>query len=795
MITQSMVSIVDHAAATETRDASSAKIVSTIRNGGRSKQSIEKIRIVFAETLNETGDRKAAKEAVRADKKKLPGILWSGRFSHRANDALIQHSGLLCADLDQLGDELKDTRTKLVKSNHLYALFLSPTGDGLKAVFRVAADPSKHLESFCAIERHVAELTGVHIDQSRKDLAGICFVSSDPDIYYNPDAHEIEPLPEPEISARPVSPNGAIDLSERQRVAEEIVGSIQWDSEARGFCTCPGKHLHTTGDGARDCKIHLDGAPTLYCFHDHCRGIRDAVNRELRSRIGKNERTTRIASLVRPTALLTPSPLYTPPPLDLLPLTLQNYVCASAESLNVDVSFVFLPLLSSLASAIGNARSILLKHGFIQSAIIWTVTIGLSGSRKSPSLDAGCFPMMERERELVRQNKQGVEIHAEQVAEWDAKVKKERGPKPEPPICLTCLMDDLTLAALADAIENNPRGVLVKKDELSHWFAAMDQFHDAKGADVSRWLSLHTGVFFGFDRRTDRRRFRLYQPRVCITGGIQPRVLARALTQDFFERGLPARFLFAAPPPRSDRWSEKVVADDIRRNVMELFESIFDLQPERDEKGDVRPKLLRLDREAKVEYVRYYNECGDAALDGDEREEAVWSKLSGYAARLALVGQLARDPNADVVTGDVMRAACVLARWFGIEAIRIYATLAQTDEQCKARRLVEFIQRRDGAVTVRDLTHYYRPLKNKAQEAQQQLTALVGGGFGQWEAAPSTPKGGQPTKRFRLFERAHEPSPSPLPAGSSRENEGSGDGDGIECTKNAEVADAAVLVI
>src|SRR4029434_5971532 len=104
----------------------------------------------------------------------------------------------------------------------------------------------------------------------------------------------------------------------------------------------------------------------------------------------------------------------------------------------------------------------------------------------------------------------------------EGKNKKQRGAKPEPPPSLTCLMDDLTLPALAEAIEANPRGVLIKKDELSHWFAAMDQFHDAKGSDVSRWLSLHTGVFSGLDRKTDKVRARLWHPRVCITGGIQP---------------------------------------------------------------------------------------------------------------------------------------------------------------------------------------------------------------------------------------------------------------------------------
>jgi YVTN family beta-propeller protein len=70
---------------------------------------------------------------------------------------------------------------------------------------------------------------------------------------------------------------------------------------------------------------------------------------------------------------LLPAPApYRLPPLTLLPSVLQEYVHAAAESLNVDVSFVFLPKLSALASAIGNARSILLKRGFVQPPLTTT---------------------------------------------------------------------------------------------------------------------------------------------------------------------------------------------------------------------------------------------------------------------------------------------------------------------------------------------------------------------------------------------------------------------------------------
>jgi hypothetical protein len=284
------ISMVASASETATRHVQADKIIQAIKQG-KWRTPVEQIRRLYAKTILRTGDREAAKKAAKLAvaplKKKLPAILWSGRFKQRSNGALIQHSSLICADLDDLGSEaLKAVRLKLLTSPSLWALFRSPT-KGLKAIFRVSADPLKHLASFRAVEKHVRDLTGVQIDQSCKDLARLCFVSYDPDCYFNPDARKIEPLPEPE---KPKAlTNGVINLSERQRIATELLGNIEWVSETRGYVVCPGKHLHTTGDGERDCEIHLDGAPTIHCFHSSCAQIREELNRKLRSCIGKAE--------------------------------------------------------------------------------------------------------------------------------------------------------------------------------------------------------------------------------------------------------------------------------------------------------------------------------------------------------------------------------------------------------------------------------------------------------------------------------------------------------------------------
>src|SRR5262249_57470818 len=116
---------------------------------------------------------------------------------------------------------------------YIGGLCLSPTGDGLKAVFRVPADSAKHQGSFRAVERHVIELTGCQVDRSRKDLSGMCFVSYDAKTYYSPEAREIAPLAEPEKPARSFSPaDGLVDPSERKHTATELLCRHPWGSAA-----------------------------------------------------------------------------------------------------------------------------------------------------------------------------------------------------------------------------------------------------------------------------------------------------------------------------------------------------------------------------------------------------------------------------------------------------------------------------------------------------------------------------------------------------------------------------------
>jgi hypothetical protein len=67
-----------------------------------------------------------------------------------------------------------------------------------------------------------------------------------------------------------------------KQVASSVVGAVDWQTEVSGFCRCPGESLHTQRTGKKDCRVSVDGAPTIYCFHASCEQAVAATNRRLR---------------------------------------------------------------------------------------------------------------------------------------------------------------------------------------------------------------------------------------------------------------------------------------------------------------------------------------------------------------------------------------------------------------------------------------------------------------------------------------------------------------------------------
>ncbi len=480
-------------------------------------------------------------------------------------------------------------------------------------------------------------------------------------------------------------------------------------------------------------------------------------------------------------------PAFTPFPADVLPEPIRGFVTEAAKAIGCDASYIALPMLSGLASAIGNTRRIALKRGWTEPAIVWTADVGDSGTAKSPAMELALRPIRKRQHDAMKEHAEAVKQYADALAMYERelahwrKSKSDTAPpaKPEAPIADRCWTDDVTTEALAVLLQQNPRGLLMVRDELAGWFN-FDRYAGGKGGgDAAKWLEMFGGRPMVVDRKTGGT---LYVPRaaVSIAGGIQPEALRRALGQEHRENGLAARLLLTCPPRKPKRWTEADVDANTEAAVAVVFERLYSLTPETDDDGDERPRLVTLADDGKRAWVAFYNEHADEQVNLSGDLSAAWSKLEGYAARLALVVHLTRWAAGDATLRDVARvdeasiaAGVVLARWFGDEARRVYAILSETDDERETRRLVEWIERKGGTVTARELTHGLRAYRGDTDAAERALSALVAANMGIWESDAHGPRGGRPAQRFRLVSTV---TVTETPANTGKDV-GYGDGD------------------
>lgn len=114
-------------------------------------------------------------------KKNLPSVCFSGKFNERIDSGLIEHSGFIVLDFDDVED-VDEFKRNLFANDYIYACWVSPGGNGVKALVRIA-DGARHREHFDALR----ELFPA-VDRSGVNVSRVCYESHDPEILVREDA-------------------------------------------------------------------------------------------------------------------------------------------------------------------------------------------------------------------------------------------------------------------------------------------------------------------------------------------------------------------------------------------------------------------------------------------------------------------------------------------------------------------------------------------------------------------------------------------------------------------------------
>ncbi len=269
-----------------------------------------------------------------------------------------------------------------------------------------------------------------------------------------------------------------------------------------------------------------------------------------------------------PTALLEliaqsePEPMAIPPavsdkfapfPVDVLPKPVCAFINMASTAIGCDPSLIALPLLTTFAAAIGTTRQIQLKPGWVEPSILWSIIVGESGAFKTPAFKVAMKPLRQHQSRCQKRFNVELKEYERQLLIYESDLKTWKKEKteaslpeaPVPPTMERCVTTDTTVEALASILADNPRGLVVSRDELSGWIGSFDRYSKSNGGDMAHWLSMHNAEQLVIDRKTGIRTIMVPQASVGVTGGIQPAILERSLTTECRESGLAARLLMA----------------------------------------------------------------------------------------------------------------------------------------------------------------------------------------------------------------------------------------------------------
>lgn len=183
-----------------------------------------------------------------------------------------------------------------------------------------------------------------------------------------------------------------------------------------------------------------------------------------------------------------PVPQWEPFPVEWLPVILRDFIETGARSMGCDPSMIALPAIATIAGAVGTTRQVHLKGTWYEYPIFWTAVVARSGTLKSPALDYAARTLRQAQQKRIAEfdaamtefERAALQYDAD-VLDWKRKPRKgaerdEPPKKPIPPACVRYIVSDATVESLVPILRDNPRGVLLLRDELGAWLQSINQY-------------------------------------------------------------------------------------------------------------------------------------------------------------------------------------------------------------------------------------------------------------------------------------------------------------------------------
>jgi putative DNA primase/helicase len=356
----------------------------------------------------------------------------------------------------------------------------------------------------------------------------------------------------------------------------------------------------------------------------------------------------------------------------LVPDALQSWLGDIADRMQVPIEFPATAAIVGLSSVVGNQVRIRPKRrdDWTVTPNLWGAVIGRPGVMKSPAIGEAMKPLYRLEQEfqtahavIIKQQEFEREVaQARKVALRD-KLKKaakdggnlnslreqfcedeQRESRPR-----RFIVNDATVEKYGELLNENPRGLLIFRDELTGWLRSLDderRFND-RAFFLEAWNGDGTYTYDRIGRGT----LRIGSTTTSILGGIQPGPLEsyfrNALGYGEGDDGLMQRFQVIVYPDITrdwknvDRWPEteaKHRAFLIYKDLSELALQTLTAEP-----SDDGAPFLRLAVDAQELFDEWFAGLNRALRSGQFEHpalEAHFSKYKSLMPSLALIFHL-----------------------------------------------------------------------------------------------------------------------------------------------------------
>lgn len=480
---------------------------------------------------------------------------------------------------------------------------------------------------------------------------------------------------------------------------------------------------------------------------------------------------------------------------DMLPGPLRAWVLDISERMQVPPDYCAAGAVVAAASLIGRKVGIRPKRydDWLVVPNLWGAVVGPPATLKSPALAEVTKPLDRLVAEARAAHEEALEDHAAEAEaveaikaglkdqikaagknaakrggdreDLDGLISLQRNTEiPKPPTMRRYRTNDTTVEKLAELLGENPRGLLVSRDELSGLLRSLEK--QGREADRAFYLEAWNGTgSFEIDRIGRGSSF-VQALCVSVLGGIQPGPLSsyvyEATTRGGSgDDGLLQRFqLLVWPDPPKGPWRnvDRHPDRDAKNRAHGVYKALDALNPEElgadaDTAGDI--PCVRFSPEAQEVFDAWRGEL-EATLQDEDLLPALQNHLAKYRSlmpSLALIFHLVDYVNGSVKEGANvgMGAAERAAAWceyLKTHAERVYASAGNPAVE-GARALLTRVRKGDvkDRDTIRDIYRKQWSRLSSSEEVMAAASTLEEYG---WVRVEKVGTGGRPTARLRL---------------------------------------------